>query len=138
MYHEKIKREDFYGSRNVIKSFSIKEDGTYDFITQERLDLSWGYQVSFETNNDNYTDIEYDELVYKFALMNNDKAYIGVYMNTPEISFYYDNFEFAYVIAISYNQMAIWDWGKNDEIKNPYYIDYTIKEKDDKYDNKSK
>lgn len=124
----KISRKDFIGSRQIIRNFSIFEDGTYDFLTEERLNFNTGYQVSFETAYDNYTEKEYDELVYKFALMDNNKAYIGVYQNIPEISFFYDRFDFAYVIAIAYNQIAIWDWEKNTEIFNPFHEDKNIDE----------
>ena len=105
------------------KIFNFKEivDGTYDLYSHEIMHFNNGYQVSFETFYDSYTDEEYEEIVYKMSLMSDNSCYIGVYGSKPEISFYFENYELANVIAILFNQISIWDWRKDREIFNKFH-----------------
>ena len=105
------------------KIFNFKEivDGTYDLYSHEIMHFNNGYQVSFETFYDSYTDEEYEEIVYKMSLMSDNSCYIGVYGSKPEISFYFENYELGNVIAILFNQISIWDWRKDREILNKFH-----------------
>ena len=80
-----------------------------------------GYQVSFETIFDSYSNKEYDEIAYKMSLMSDNHIYLGVYNSIPEMSFYFQDFELANVISIIFNQKSIWDWFNNDEIINQFH-----------------
>ena len=55
------------------------------------------------------------------ALMSDNRVYLGVYDSTSEISFHFNDLELAKVLSIVFNQYSIWDWSKNDEIRNSYY-----------------
>ena len=58
------------------------------------------------------------------SLMSDNHVYIGVWATGIELSFHFDDFELANALSILYNQMAIWDWGTEEEIDNPYYSEY--------------
>jgi hypothetical protein len=64
--------------------------------------------------------MEYDEIAYKLSLMSDNKVYLGVYGSIPEISFHFEDIELANVVSIIFNQICIWSWKDNDEIKNRY------------------
>ena len=115
-----VTRENFKQVRDKVKNFPEFEDGTYNFYTHEKEIFLKGYQVSFETKFDNYTDSEFDEMVYKMALMTDNNCHIGVYQGLPEISFYIEEFDYAYSAGIIFNQIAVWDFGAKEEIMNPY------------------
>jgi hypothetical protein len=104
-------------------NFTKKEDGTYDMHSGEKISFNSGYQISFETNFDSYSNKEYDEIAYKMSLMSDNHIYLGVYNSIPEMSFHFNDFELANVLSIIFNQTSIWDWKKNDEIRNVYYKD---------------
>ena len=89
--------------------------------SHKKVSFNKGYQVSFETNYDNYSDSEYDEIAYKMSLISDNHIYLGVYNSTPEMSFYFNDYELSNAISILFNQTSIWDWSKMDEIKNEYY-----------------
>lgn len=57
------------------------------------------------------------------SLISDNHIYLGVYNSISEMSFYFDDYELANAISVIFNQTAIWDWSKNDEIKNIYYKD---------------
>ena len=116
-------KEKFLNLKNNKDNFTKKEDGTYDMHSHKKISFNSGYQVSFETNNDTYSNKEYDEIAYKMSLMSDNHIYLGVYNSIPEMSFHFNNYEKANVISIIFNQNSIWDWSRNDEIKNKYYRD---------------
>ena len=113
-------RAQFKDMIYIKNNFTVDHDGTYDILSHESLDFDRGYQVSFEREYDDYSNEEYDELVYKMALMSDKHAYLGVYASSPELSFHFDDLDLAYVLAILFNQYSIWDWSVNDEIANQY------------------
>lgn len=121
----KIKRpafkERFHHLRRNKENFEAKEDGTYDIDSKKKISFNSGYQVSFETKSDSYSNEEYEEIAYKMALMSDNRVYLGVYDSTSEISFHFNDLELAKVLSIVFNQYSIWDWSKNDEIRNSYY-----------------
>ena len=121
----KIKRpalkERFHHLRRNKENFEAKEDGTYDIDSQKKISFNSGYQVSFETKSDSYSNEEYEEIAYKMALMSDNRVYLGVYDSTSEISFHFNDLELAKALSIVFNQYSIWDWSKNDEIRNSYY-----------------
>ena len=119
---EGIDRRDFDNMWQ--KRDNISEDieaGTYDINTKEAVSFDRGYQVSFQTEYDIYNSTEYDDLAYKMALLSDNRAYLGVYDNKPEISFHFDDIELANTMAIRFEQYSIWDWGASDEIPNPHH-----------------
>ena len=117
---EGASREKYNGIRNKTNISDYAGDGTYDIYTHEIVNFDRGYQVSFETVLDNYTDTEYEDIVYKMSLLSDNTAYLGVYSSDPEISFHFDDIELAFVLAILFDQISIWDWSASDEIFNEY------------------
>ena len=103
-------------------NFTITEDATYDLYTFERINFDKGYQASFETKFDPYTDEDYEILFYKLSLMTDNNVYLGVWNQDEEFSFHFDDIELATVVLIIYNQMAIHNWTKKKDINNPYFI----------------
>ena len=59
------------------------------------------------------------------SLMSDNKAYLGVYDNKPEISFHFDDIELANALAVRFDQYSIWDWSVLDEILNPHFKNET-------------
>ena len=105
---------------------NIEKDafGTYDIYSQENVSFDRGYQMSFETIYDHYDSEEFDEIAYKMSLMTDNHVYLGIWATGIELSFHVDDFEFANVLCILYNQMAMFDWSVYDEINNPYFTEY--------------
>ena len=119
---KEAKREKYDGLRNETRNISYyTEDGTYDIYTKQSVHFDRGYQVSFETEYDNYTESEYEEIAYKMSLLSDNSAYLGVYSSVPELSFHFDDLELARDLAIVFNQISVWDWSISDEIFNPYF-----------------
>ena len=102
-------------------NFTITDDGTYNLITYERMKFKRGYQASFETNFDSYSDEDYETLTYKLSLMTDNNVYLGVWEGTEEFSFYFDDLELATVVCILYNQISLFDWARYEDINNPYF-----------------
>lgn len=121
VHSPEVPREKFRHLRRNKETFETKTDGTYDLISHKKNFFNSGYQVSFETKFDSYSDEEYEEIAYKMALMSDNRVYLGVYDSTPEISFHFNDFELAKALSIVFNQNSIWDWSKNDIIRNNYY-----------------
>lgn len=117
----KVKRENFYNFKNKMKGVGVKEEGTFDVDTKERINYNQGYQVSFETNNDNYTSTQYDEISYRLSLNTDGKAYMGVWGGSIEASFFFRDRNFAKIIASAFNQIASYDWEKDNDINNIYF-----------------
>ena len=57
------------------------------------------------------------------SLISDNHIYLGVYNGVPEMSFYFNDYELANAISMIFNQNSIWDWSKNDEIKNIYHTE---------------
>ena len=115
-------KEKYIGLRNESRNISYyTHDGTYDIYTKQSVQFDRGYQVSFETEYDSYSDQEYEEIAYKMSLLSDNSAYLGVYSSVPELSFHFDDLELARDMAIVFNQISIWDWSISDEIFNPYF-----------------
>ena len=113
--------EKYHNLKEKKHHFKKREDGTYDMHSNKKINFNKGFQVSFETNFDSYSHKEYDEIAYKMSLMSDNHFYLGVYDSTPEMSFYFHDFELANVISIIFNQKSIWDWVNNDEIINQFH-----------------
>ena len=113
----RTKYDEVYQLKNET---NITVDGTYDLFTKEILNFDTGYQVSFETVYDNYTEQEYEELAYKMALMSENTVYLGVFDGNPELSFHFTDIELANVLGIVFDQISIWDWSVMDEIINDF------------------
>ena len=115
---DRSKYEDIYYRKNDTKN--ITEDGTYDLFTKEKVSFDRGYQVSFETDYDQLNKTEYEILAYKMSLMSDNNVYLGVYENTPELSFHFEDIELANVLGIVFDQISIWDWSISEQIYNYY------------------
>ena len=115
-------KEKYIGLHNESRNIGYyTHDGTYDIYTKQSVQFDRGYQVSFETEYDSYSDQEYEEIAYKMSLLSDNSAYLGVYSSVPELSFHFDDLELARDMAIVFNQISIWDWSISDEIFNPYF-----------------
>ena len=120
---EGAERSKYENIRNISQNVSDDtEDGTYDIYTKEKVSFDRGYQVSFETSYDNYTDDEFEDIAYKMSLLSDNSAYQGVYSLTPELSFHFDDLELASVLGTLFNQISIWDWSIMDERFNEYFV----------------
>ena len=131
--HSKIKRSDYLNSKLKINSTKNFSDGTYNFTTKEIVTFEKGYQIAFETKSKNannyYSDDEFDDMVYKMAILTEGNPYIGVFDNNPEISFYVENKNLSLAFAALFNQKSIWDWSINNILLNPFFMEqfYYIK-----------
>ena len=131
MFNHDIKRdgaerEKYNGIRNqTLNVTNETKDGTYDLYTKKEVHFDRGYQVSFETLYDDYTDTEFEDIAYKMSLLSDNSAYQGVYSHVPELSFHFDELELAMVLGIVFNQISIWDWSVSDEIFNGYFENKT-------------
>ena len=120
---EGAERSKYENIRNISQNVSDDtEDGTYDIYTKENVSFDRGYQVSFETSYDNYTDDEFEDIAYKMSLLSDNSAYQGVYSLNPELSFHFDDLELASVLGTLFNQISIWDWSIMDERFNEYFV----------------
>ena len=120
---EGAERSKYENIRNISQNVSDDtDDGTYDIYTKEKVSFDRGYQVSFETSYDNYTDDEFEDIAYKMSLLSDNSAYQGVYSLNPELSFHFDDLELASVLGTLFNQISIWDWSIMDERFNEYFV----------------
>ena len=120
---EGAERSKYENIRNISQNVSDDtEDGTYDIYTKEKVSFDRGYQVSFETSYDNYTDDEFEDIAYKMSLLSDNSAYQGVYSLNPELSFHFYDLELASVLGTIFNQISIWDWSIMDERFNEYFV----------------
>ena len=106
-------------------NFTIDNDGTYDLYTHDIVEFDKGYQASFETKYDFYTENDYIKLVYKLSLMTDNEVYLGVFEGDDEFSFHFDDYELANVICILFNQYSMLDWKTKKQIKNPYFKEFS-------------
>ncbi len=119
----------YKGVMQRVRSFEGKEEGTYDYDTGKRVDLSDGYMVTFHQNEPDknghykshygrYTPDEYDRLTEAFVRDNNAEVYVGVFDDEPEISFKVNSFEKAKELMIKHNQKSLWNNKRNEESLN--------------------
>lgn len=118
-YEEKIYRA-LKGTIAKLETYRGREEGTYDFVTGEPVNLSDGYMVTFHQNEADenghykshfgrYTPEEYDKMAFEFARDNDATVYVGVYDNEPEISFKVKTKAQAKALAEKYHQDSYWD-----------------------------
>lgn len=118
--------EKFINIYDLKKNFTAEEDGTYDLYSHEKVEFDRGYQVSFETSFDDYSEKDYADISHIMAQISDNNVYLGVWAGTsPEFSFHFDDIELANAIMIVFNQIAMWDWSTGSEINNTYYKDYS-------------
>ena len=106
-------------------NFTTTDTGTYNLITYERMEFDRGYQASFETKFDVYSDEDYETLTYKLSLMTDNNVYLGVWEGDEEFSFHFDDLELAVVVCIIYNQISLYDWARKGDIDNPYFEEFS-------------
>lgn len=99
------------------KISSIKEDGTFDLATGKVKEYQDGYQVTFSMTEMGFTDEEYSKLVDQFKQADHGTVDAGKFGGEPEISFNVTDIKKAGKLAYKYNQISIWDWKNNKEIK---------------------
>lgn len=120
---------------DLIKSFSKKDDGTYDVTTGNNVEYSIGYQVSF-VRPEAFAQLslqDWDDLTNLFCTYLNSVAHIGVYSGCSEVSFHCIPIEMALEIMEEYNQESILDWKEKmtnpDSIENWLIINRNFDEK---------
>lgn len=106
---------------NVVKELSkdkYPDYNTYDISNLKTVEFDHGYQVTFCQIGDNYTPKEYATKVNEcLAISSNGKTYGGKFEGTPEISFHCNSRKQAEEYARKNNQISIWDWKNEVEIK---------------------
>jgi len=107
--------------QDIVKELSkdkYPDYNTYDISNLKTVEFDNGYQVTFCQIGDNYTPKEYAAKVNEcLALSSNGKTYGGKFEGTPEISFHCNNRKQAEEYARKNNQISIWDWKNQVEIK---------------------
>ena len=96
MERDEVPKSQFKNIREKIFNFDIFKEGTYDLYSHQQLSINKGYQVSFETLYDSYSNEEYEDIAYKMSLMSDNTCYIGVYSSKPELSFYFEDYELVF------------------------------------------
>lgn len=125
------------GTIKMLESYRGKPEGTYNLLTGEMVDLSDGFMVTFHQNEADenghykshfgrYTEDEYDNMAYRFAMDNDAEVFVSVFDNEPEISFKVKTKAQAQDLMFKYNQKSIWDNQAGDVIENT--ITYNPKE----------
>lgn len=99
------------------KISSIREDGTFDLETGKVKEYKDGYQVTFSMTDMNFGDEEYNKLVDQFKQADHGTVDAGKFGGEVEISFNVTNLKTAGKLAYKYNQISIWDWKNQREIK---------------------
>ena len=98
------------------------DNDTYDIETKKAVSFDNGYQATFWQTGDNYSNSEYNRLTEEMLKLSSDgKSYAGKFGGKPEISFHFNDLTTAVKIMEKYNQVSIWDWQFQTEIKNQRY-----------------
>ena len=93
-------------------------DGTYNIGTLTQVDYDDGFQVTFCQIGDKYTPQQYERLVNRFRAASSDGIVsAGKFGGEPEISFHVADRATAEALAREFNQISIWDWKNQFEIK---------------------
>ena len=112
--------------RDSLKKIGSKEfeDGTYDVNTQRLVELSDGFQASFQRTSDDYSDEEFGKLIRRFANSSDTdgKIYAGKFEGDPEPSFCFKTKEAAMQVCKEFNQYSMWDNQEQCPIGNPDYV----------------
>ena len=106
--------------RNIVRQLSSDsyEDGTYNVGTLTQVSYERGYQVTFCQIGDRYSDSEYRDKVNEFLMHSSDGVTsAGKFEGEPEISFNVASRREAIRLAQKYNQISVWDWRNQEEIK---------------------
>lgn len=105
--------------------------GTFDLISGKPVHHSSGYQVSFQeattesTEHGSYIpDEEYDRKVEAIKKELGSEPALG-HWDEDEISFHCNSLEKALAVARRHNQEAIWNWAKDEAIKNEDFVGRT-------------
>ena len=94
------------------------DDGTYNLDSLEPTSYKDGYQFTFSQIGDNYSDSEYAEKVNEFLAVSSDgKTSAGKFESALEVSFHCKDKDTAIRMAKKYNQISIWDWENQIDIK---------------------
>ena len=103
---------------NELSKDKYPDYNTYDTATLSTVSYDNGYQVTFWNIGDNYTPEEYADLVNEFLKYVPDHVTnAGKFEGSPEISFNVRNLRQALRLARKYNQISVWDWKNEEEIK---------------------
>ena len=130
--HKESGERRYKGVMQRVRSFEGKGEGTYDYDTGKRVDLSDGCMVTFHQNEPDknghykshygrYTPDEYDRLTEAFVRDNNAEVFVGVFDDEPEISFKVNSFEKAKELMIKHNQKSLWNNVSRRALKNNKY-----------------
>ena len=117
------------GTIKMLEGYRGKPEGTYNLLTGEMVDLSDGFMVTFHQNEADenghykshfgrYTEDEYDQTAYDFAMDNDAEVFVGVFDNEPEISFKVKTEKQARALAEKYHQYSYWNNKKGRPEKN--------------------
>jgi hypothetical protein len=121
----KSHRKDIIGQeyRTKIKELNKPniKDGTYDLDTNKPVEFNGGYNVTFETSRDNFTNAEYYDKIEEVRNKCDGKVYAGKFGGAPELSFYTKDFDTAVKIMEKYNQQGIYDIDFGRTILNEKY-----------------
>ena len=120
---EGVDKERYKNIQHWKANFTTVIDGTYNLYTHEDVSFDRGYQASFETKVDDYTDKDYETLTYKLSLMTDNGVYLGVWEGIEEFSFHFDDLELATVICLIFDQESLWDWARMTSVYNPYFTE---------------
>lgn len=123
------KKDKYVGVLERVKSFSEKDDGTYDYATGDVADLTDRYMVTFHQNEPDesghykshfgrYNDDEYDRLTNEIVAETGAEVFISVYDNEPEVTFKVKTFEQAKRLMEKHNQDSLWDNKKRQPFVN--------------------
>lgn len=97
---------------DALNQFKIYEDGTYEVSTHQTVEFSNGYQVSF-VRPEAFSQLapkDWDVITNHLGEYLDSPAYIGVYSNSPEISFHTLIEDKATETMIRFNQESILLW----------------------------
>ena len=130
--HKESEERRYKGVMQRVRSFEGKGEGTYDYDTGKRVELSDGYMVTFHQNEPDknghykshygrYTAEEYDKLTNEFVKENGAEVFVGVFDNEPEISFKVRTEKQAMALARKYNQKSYWDNAEGEATTNTQY-----------------
>jgi hypothetical protein len=132
----KDKSENSLMSEHIQKLENLKssEDGTFDLETGKTKEYQDGYQVTFSMTEMAFSDEEYSKLIDQFKQADHGTVDAGKFGGEAEISFNVTDIKKAGKLAYKYNQISIWDWKNNREIKTGGNGKWSGYKKEDKED----
>lgn len=105
---------NYYQVKQAYKNSDML-DGTYSLFEFDDVSFNSGYQVSFEREQDHYSQAQYNDIVNRLE-KDFGQPYIGVWQGNVELSFHIMNLADATRIGKLFEQYAIWDWKNSTEI----------------------